>query len=57
MYRQIVEAIRSGRSPLLLTGVGGDWIGKIALIDGDRRFGDEALLRLPDENSPGRIPA
>ena len=55
MYRQIVEAIRSGRSPLLLTGVGGDRIGKIALIDGDRRFGDEALLRFAGQID-GKLP-
>ena len=44
MFRNITNAIASGRSPLLLTAIEGDRIGSVAVIDGQQRFGDAELI-------------
>lgn len=44
MFKESAQAIRAGRSPLLLTGVEGELLGKTAMIDGNTRIGDTALL-------------
>ena len=49
MFKETVAAIRSGRSPLLLTGVEGELLGRVAMADAQTRIGDGALLdRLPE---------
>ena len=45
MFKQLVQAVRAGRSPLLLTGVEDDRMGRVAMIDGDAHCGDAALLQ------------
>ena len=44
MFRNITNAIASGRSPLLLTAIEGDRIGSVAVLDGQQRFGDADLI-------------
>ena len=49
MFKETVASIRGGRSPLLLTGVEGELLGKTAMTDGQTRIGDERLFDLlPD---------
>ena len=48
MYKHIVEAIRNGRSPYLFTAVEGERTGKIAVLDGNKTYGDTDLTRLFD---------
>ena len=45
MFKETVEAIRSGRSPILFTSLSGSSMGVTALLDGDRSYGDESIIR------------
>ena len=45
MFDKIVEAIQSGRSPLLFTAIAGEACGSIAIQDGENCCGDTTLLR------------
>lgn len=45
MFKETVEAIRSGRSPILFTSLSGSSMGATALLDGDRSYGDESIIR------------
>ncbi len=47
MYKHIVDAIRSGRSPYLFTGIEGDKAGKTAVLDGSTVYGDTSIVKLP----------
>ena len=50
MLKQVVEAIRAGRSPYLFTAIEGEHAGAIALRDGCCLYGDpEALRPIPDD--------
>lgn len=53
MFRRVAQSIRSGRSPLLFTGVEGELLGRIALCDGDRFWGDPALSGI---DAGGKLP-
>lgn len=46
MFKETVEAIRSGHSPILFTSLSGSSMGVTALLDGDRSYGDESIIRL-----------
>ena len=45
MFEKTVKAIRSGRSPILFTSLSGSSMGVTALLDGDRSYGDESIIR------------
>ena len=45
MFKETVEAIRSGHSPILFTSLSGSSMGVTALLDGDRSYGDESIIR------------
>ncbi len=45
MFKETVEAIRSGRSPILFTSLSGSSMGVTTLLDGDRSYGDESIIR------------
>ena len=49
MYRHIVDAIQSGRSPYLFTGIDGDQTGKVAVLDGETVLGDASIVTVPDD--------
>ena len=54
MYKHVVSAMQSGRSPYLLTGIEGEWMGRIAVVDGDSVCGCTQLtdLALIDDSLP-----
>ncbi len=45
MFKETVEAIRSGRSPILFTAVSGENIGSTALFDNGHCFGNDSVAR------------
>ena len=51
MYRQVVEAIRHGRSPYLFTAIAGERMGAVAVLDGETVYGDPDLIRSIDAQS------
>ena len=51
MFRSVVNAIRSGRSPILFTAIEGDRIGSLALLDNGYSYGDASLITEPDPDT------
>ena len=44
MYKQIVHAIKNGRSPYLFTAIEGERTGQTAVLDGDTVYGEKKIL-------------
>lgn len=51
MYKQVVDAIKNGRSPYLFTGIEGEKMGMIAVRDGEVVYGDESLIQTVNETT------
>lgn len=51
MYKQVVDAIKNGRSPYLFTGIEGEKMGNIAVLDGEAVYGDESLIQTVNETT------
>ena len=51
MYKTVVNAVQSGRSPYLFTAIEGDRMGVTAVLDETRVYGDAALLRPIDRDT------
>lgn len=45
MFKHVVQAIREGRSPYLFTAIAGERAGSVAVLDGERVFGDPETVR------------
>ncbi len=56
MYKEIVYALQNGVSPLLLTGIGPENLGKNCAVIGDTVIGDTPLLPI-DKSLPVKLPA
>jgi len=55
MFKTVVEAIKSGRSPLLFSAIEGPRMVEIAVRDGEQVAGDASLI--PDSVDPENLPA
>ena len=51
MYKQVVAAIKNGRSPYLFTGIEGEKMGMIAVRDGEVVYGDVSLIQTVNETT------
>lgn len=51
MYKQVVEAIRNGRSPYLFTSIEGNEMGMTAVTDGEHVYGHTGLIREIADNA------
>lgn len=52
MFKKVVAAVQSGRSPLLFTAIEGDRMGSIAVSDETQAYGDPSLLCGISQDAP-----
>lgn len=52
MFKQVVQAVRAGKSPYIYTAIEGEHIGSVAVRCDDRVYGDSSIMREIADDTP-----